>query len=82
MRIAYQCEICGGLHETEDDAIACEIKHVRPMGVGPSVYSKGEAFPDTVRILFANGRTAIYERSYGAHTNAYGNLCYPGTDRQ
>ena len=74
MKAFYQCEICGALHENQEDALTCEIKHVRATGVGQYVYKPGEAFPDAVRLLFANGRTAIYERAHGAHTNPYGNI--------
>jgi len=62
MRLRFVCEGCGNVYECREDALDCETKHTRPLGMVSSYYRQREAFPDEVRVSFMNGKTQIYVR--------------------
>ena len=70
-QIAYKCELCGKMFDTEDKASKCEDSHARELdkvymdtGISPFLY------PDFITVEFDNGKLIIYKRLEKRQINA------------
>ena len=62
----YQCEFCCKQYNNKTTCEACEKNHKKPVSVEAFMY-KGKSddatgYPSKVKVVFDNGRHAIYER--------------------
>ena len=57
----YKCEICGQIHETEQDAQKCENSHVDAEFITYQKFPKTEKYPTELIITMANGHKIQYD---------------------
>jgi len=46
----YKCEVCGGVYDTENEALACERKHAKIVRIDTS-FSPNHVAPDSIKIV-------------------------------
>ena len=56
----YKCEICGQIHETEQDAAKCEAYHVDAEFITHQMFPKTEKYPTELIITMGNGHKIQY----------------------
>lgn len=57
----FSCEHCGGVFDTEEKAIACELHHAHPIGVTKNHFVCQWTFPRYVDIEMSDGSIERYE---------------------
>ena len=58
---AYKCRVCGTIYENHAEAYECCAKHEKIQEMTP-VYRPNEDYPDTVEVLFYNGKIIRYHQ--------------------
>jgi len=60
-KLGYKCNDCRRMHDSHEDAVACEHGHVK-MLVYEQVYdSPGASYPAEIDVAFADGNIIKYE---------------------
>lgn len=58
---AYKCPVCGVIYAGYTEACECRAKHEDIQRITP-VYRPKEDYPDTVEVLFFNGKIIRYHQ--------------------
>ena len=65
----YICEICGTVYADKAEARECEKGHHAPERIVrmryTAVHSDRTGYPQTLEVLMADGKTAVYRRTGG-----------------
>lgn len=64
----YQCDVCGKIYETEEEAEECELQHIIPVAVDSCEYETNRAgkmiYPHSVSIRMSDGTIKEYEEPF------------------
>ena len=56
----YQCETCGAIYETEDQAAVCEVNHIHAQYISGERYTKRGDIPASVDVKMSDGSVVTY----------------------
>lgn len=64
IRTLYSCELCHTDYADEKKAVECEKSHkkIKKVLTDKSKYHSMGDYPDTVRVIFADGSEMLYKR--------------------
>ena len=60
-KLVYKCDTCRRLHDTHEDAVACEHGHVKMLAFEQVYDEPGAAYPVEVHAAFADGTVIHYQ---------------------
>ncbi len=61
-KVQYQCEYCGFMHNTAEDAKRCEKWHKGIDHIESSSYEPSDQYPKTIGVRFEDGEYLVYGR--------------------
>ena len=64
----YQCDVCGKIYETEEEAAECEEQHIIPVAVDSCEYETDRAgkmvYPHTIFVRMSDDSIREYEEPF------------------
>lgn len=60
----YQCELCGHIYETEQEAEECEARHCKIKRLLKADYADWKKTPYVIYVEMEDGRTMCYQDGY------------------
>ena len=62
--IKYQCELCGAVYDTKEQAEECEARHCKIKRLIRASYADWKDTPYTIYVEMEDGRTMCYQDGY------------------